>query len=897
VTLPTGSRLGPYQILSPLGAGGMGEVYRARDSKLNRDVAIKVLPTAFAADADRLARFRREAHVLAALNHPNIAAIYGLEESGRLEALVLELVPGETLAERLATGPLPQEEALEIAHQIAEALEAANERGIVHRDLKPANIKLTPDGKVKVLDFGLAKAVAGDPSSPDISASPTVTAQATQAGIVIGTAAYMSPEQARGRAVDRRADIWAWGCVLYEMLTGRRCFDGDTISDTLAAVLRAEPEWSLLPATTPPGIRNLLRRCLEKDPRQRLHDIADARFGLADSPAAASESGPGRAPEVADSRSPARRIAVAGLIGLVAGGALAAGLIGLILRRPAAASPVRLNLSLTQGQALRTDGLSNFAISRDGARLAYVAKSESGANMLYVRILNSFDAKPLADTEGASAPFFSPDGQWVGYAVAEKIRRAPVSGGPSLPVCEANAPVSELGGGATWADDGNIYIPSTTGGLLRASASGGACAEIVKPDLNRGEIFQPEALPGGRGLLLAILGSFQTTQAHIATMDLKTGKLQVIVPQGTNPRYVEPGFLLFGRSGAILAAPFDAKSLRLLGEPIPVVEKVLPDAAFGIEQFAVSRSGVLAYVPGTRAAVKRRVVAVDSKGAATALTTEENAYEDLSLSRDGRKLAMTVEGAIWNIWTYDRDRGTLTRLTFENDNRDPIWTPDGKRIVYTSLRNGLYGLYWRPSDGSGAEERLYASKNWIFAQSWSPDGRFLALVEQDPATGFDIPILPVGGDRKPFPFVKTPFREWFPEFSPDGKWIAYESNESGRSEIYVRPFPGPGGKWQISTEGGARPEWSRDGRELYYLSADALLHVPVDTGGAFSAGRPERLFPCNCYESGRYYEVAPEKGRFYFIQNAQPTSPVSGINIVLGWGGELEKSARSQAAR
>jgi Tol biopolymer transport system component len=881
--LSPGSRLGSYEVLSPLGAGGMGEVYRARDGRLNREVAIKVLPDAFAADGDRLARFRREALVLAALNHPQIAAIYGLEESGGVEALVLELVPGETLAERLAKGPLPVEEALDIAGQIAEALEAAHERGIVHRDLKPANVKLTPEGKVKVLDFGLAKALVGDASSSDVSASPTLTAQATQAGVVIGTAAYMSPEQARGRSVDKRADIWAWASVLYEMLTGRRCFEGETVSDTLAAVLRAEPDWSLLPAGTPPGIVSLLRRCLVKDPKQRLHDIADARLALVDS--SAEEATPRGAAGAVDSR--VRRWAVAGVAGFFLGAALVAGWVRVHSQGPAGAPAVRLNLALPAGQALSIYGPPNFAVSRDGARIAYVAKTESGPTTLFVRAVDSFDATPLPDTEGAQFPFFSPDGDWLGYVVGNRIRKAPVSGGASLPVCDA--PVAELEGGATWADDGSIYIPSASGGLLRAPATAGTCVEAVKPDSSRGEIFQPEALPGGRALLFATLGGFQTSQARIATFDMKSGESHIIIPQGTNPRFVEPGFILFGRAGAIEAAPFDPHGLKLLGQPVPVVEKVMPDWAYGIEQFAISRSGLLAYVSGTRPAVKRRVVTMDRKGAASVLTADENAYEDVSLSPDGRRLAMTLEGATWNIWVYDRDRGTLTRLTFENDNRDPIWTPDGKRVVYTSLRGGVCGLYQKAADGSGTEEQLVASKNWIFPMSWSPDGRFLAYEERDPATGMDIEILPMEGDRKPYPLVRTRFREWFAEFSPDGKWIAYDSDESGRGEIYVRPFPGPGGKWQISTEGGSRPEWSRDGRELFYMNGGALFHVPVSAAGVFSAGRPEKLFACDCYESGRYYEVAREPGQFFFIHSSQQTSPVDRINMVLDWRGELAR--------
>ncbi len=896
--ITAGTRLGAYEILSPLGAGGMGEVYRAKDMRLGRDVAIKVLPEEFFEDEERRLRFEREARTLATLNHPGIAAVYSFEEISGRHLLVMELVEGEDLGQRLVPGPLPLDESLSVAKQIAEALEAAHEKGIVHRDLKPANVKVSEDGKVKLLDFGLAKAFEGDRGSTTgsgaaVTQSPTLTARATAAGVILGTAAYMSPEQARGKTVDKRADIWAWGCVLYEMLTGKRAFEGETVSDTLAAVLRAEPDWSILAATTPPGIRGLLKRCLEKDVRLRVHDIADARLSLMDSPAAVGESG-GKAIGPADSRSRMRRTAAAGLVGLVLGGALVAGWFERLSHRPAAVSVVRLSLDLPRGQALPVDGVPNLAVSRDGARVAYVAKNESGASSLYVRSIGSFEATPLAETDGAARPFFSPDGQWLGYTAGNRVRKVAVSGGPSLPVCDAQ--VSDYAG-AAWADDGSIFLPSTTGGLLQASVAGGACPEIVKADPARGDIFEPEALPMVRALLFTSVRGFQASQGQIEALDLRTGKSQVIVPQGTNPHYVEPGFLVFGRSGAILAAPFDPDGLKLLGEPVPFVEKVMPDDDFGIEQFAVSRSGLLAYVPRTRAAVKRRVVMLDLKGEAATLAAEDSAYEDMSLSPDGRRLAMTVEGATWNIWIFDRDRGTLTRSTFDNDDRDPIWTPDGKRLVYTSLRNGLYGLYWRAADGSGTEEQLLTSRNWIYPTSWSPDGRYLAFGELDPTTGFDILILPMEGDRKPTPFERTPFREWFAEFSRDGRFLAYESNESGRSEIYVRPFPGPGGKWQISTDGGVRPEWSRDGRELFYLNGDRLMRVPVDTAHAFSAGLPERILSCGCYESGRYYEVGPDGRHFFFIRNAEAVSPITRINMVFGWRGELERRARGETAR
>lgn len=896
MTLSAGTRLGPYEVLSPLGVGGMGEVYRARDKKLGRDVAIKVLPEAVANDHERLSRFEREAQVVASLNHPNIGTIYGVEDSGGAPALVMELVEGPTLEDRIAQGPIPLEEALPIAREIAEGLDYAHERGIIHRDLKPANVKLTADGKVKILDFGLAKAldpVAGV-SSPDVTRSPTITAAATQAGVILGTAGYMSPEQARGKSADKRSDIWAFGCVLWEMLTGTRLFHGETVSDTLAAVLRADIEWETLPAETPPAIRRLLERCLERDPKRRLRDVGEARIAMEEAPASLigvrAETAAG-----IDSRQTGRgRLIAWGLAGVALGAGLIAGIDAVRQRRSARDSVVRLNIVLPRDQAMVVADLPNFALSRDGAEIAYVAKKESGKSALYLRSLGSFDARELADTEGATGPFFSPDGQWLGYFAGGKVLKMAVSGGPPQPVCQGA--VSEFGG-AAWADDGSVLVPSMNGGLMRAAPSGGKCVEIVKPDVTRGSFLGPEFLPGGERILYASLGGFQASQAKIAVLDLKTGKSQTIISQGTNPRYVEPGFLVFGRSGVILAAPFDPHALKLEGAPFPVVERVLPDASSDIEQFAVSRSGVLAYVAGTRAAAKRRIAMADRKGVSTTVTPDANSYEDLSLSPDGREIAMTVEGASWNIWVHRIDRGTLTRLTFENDNRDPLWTPDGKRVVYTSLRNGLYGLYWRPADGSGPEELLTGSKKWIFATSWSADGRFLAYGQQDPETGFDIWILPVGGDRKPYPFVNSPFREWFGEFSPDGRWIAYESNESGRSEIYVRPFPGPGGKWQVSTEGGARPEWSRDGRELFYIENGRMMRVTVDSTRALAIGRPELLFPCNCFDSGRYYEVMPDAKHFLLIQNAQPESPVTQVNLVLGWGSELERRMREKAAR
>jgi eukaryotic-like serine/threonine-protein kinase len=898
VGLNTGTKLGPYEILSPLGAGGMGEVYRARDTKLNRDVALKVLPETVSNDPQRMARFEREAQVLASLNHPNIAAIYGLEESGPTRALVMELVEGQTLAEIVAARRgITVSDALPIAKQIADALEYAHERGIIHRDLKPANVKVTPEGTVKVLDFGLAKALDADASGSNLSnsptLSPTLSVAATQAGVILGTAAYMSPEQAKAKNVDRRTDVWAFGCVLYEMLAGKRTFEGEDLTETVVALMRNEPDWSALPADTPLRIRDLIRRCLVKDPKQRLQAIGEARIAIEE-----TISGVGaihESPRHADGEIPprqARQHALAwGILGLFAG-ILVTGIIFKILAPKPQPQPVRhLSIMLPPGLSMASQYFPELALSPDGTDLVFSAVQD-GKLQLYQRHMDDFEPQPIAGTEGGLGPVLSPDGQSVAFVLTTgsgdipELRKIPLAGGPVQTLCSGydNYPGS-------WSSDGNIYFTNTHfNGLMQVPAAGGNCQDLTKPDIGRGEAshFLPQPLPGGDSLLFVIGRGFGTSESSIAVLSLKTGKWQTLIREGENPHYVPGGYLVYSQSSTLMAVPFDVKTLKMSGSPVPVLEDVLTNPTSGANQLAISGRGTLAYIAGTEGN-RRQIVLVDRSGKPQVLTKSEEAYEDLDLSPDGREIAMTVEGPRWGIWTYDIPRGILSRFTFDNDNRDPFWSPDGKRIAYTSLRNGKYGIYWKPANGSGSEELLLSSPDWITVSSFSPDGKELAFNRQSPDTGLDIWILPLDGKGKPQPFLQTRFTEEMAEFSPDGHWLAYDSNESGRSEVYVQQYPGPGGKWQISNEGGMRPVWSRDGRELFYRNGNKLMAVPIETKPAFTPGTPHLLWEGEYFISGHYYDVMPGAKQFLFIKQVEQPHASTQINVILNWFDELKR--------
>ena len=868
--LTPGTRVGPYEILQPLGAGGMGEVYRAHDSKLGRDVALKVLPPAFARDPERLARFEREARVLASLNHPNIAAIYGFEQVDGLPVLVLELAPGENLR-----CPLPLAEALAIARQIAEALEAAHEKGIVHRDLKPANIKISAEGKVKVLDFGLAKALS-DETAGDPTRSPTMTA-GTRDGVILGTAAYMSPEQARGRPLDRRTDIWSFGCVLYEMLAGRSPLSADTLTDVLAAIVSREPDWQALPPSTPANIRTLLRRCLQKDLQQRLRDAADARLEIEE----AMRGAPAVEATAFSLSARTRPVWTWAAAGLVAG-ALIAGLIMWNLK-PAPPAPARAHLAipLLPSQAL-DDAMADsvLALSPDGASLVY--RGRSGAtSQLFLRPLDRFESQPIAGTEDAYDPVFSPDGQWVAFFAAGKLRKVAITGGPVTTVAEA-----PNGAGASWGpDDTIVFCPDGWGlGLWRVPAGGGKTEVLTRPDAKAGESIHalPHHLPGGDVLLFASFKGPSPDNATLEALTLRTGQRRVLVQGATQGRYLPPGRLVYARGGALLAAPFDRDKLAVTGPALPVLERVLTGSSSGAAHFAVGGNGAMVYVPATSLHDARSLVAVDRSGVARPLTDARRPYEDMALSPDGRRLALTIEGPSWNIWVLELARSTLTRLTLEHDNRDPHWTSDGKRVVYGSFRNGRYGLYWKPADGSGPEEQLVSSEYEQGAESWSPDGRVLTFSQWSPETQGDIWLLPrpEGAPSQPRLLVSTRFSDGLSAFSPDGNWLAYESTESGRPELYVQPYPGPGGRVQVSTDGGGHPVWNANGRELFYRNGEKMMVVPIEMKPSFKAGSPRVLFQGRYWSAGHDYDISPAGDRFYLIQEGPAPSE---IRVIQNW--------------
>jgi serine/threonine protein kinase/Tol biopolymer transport system component len=933
-----GQRLGPYEIVSMLGAGGMGEVYRARDTKLGRDVAIKILPDAFTADADRRARFEREARLLAALNHPHIGAIYGFEDREGIHALVLELVEGHTLAERSSAGPLPMQEALTIARQIADALEAAHERGIVHRDLKPANVILqgtrargssvesssraAGDVTVKVVDFGLAKVGGGD-SAHDLSHSPTITIGGTSEGVILGTAAYMSPEQARGRLVDKRTDIWAFGCVVYETLTGRKAFAGETVSDTIVAILEREPDWSSLPATTPPSIRRLLQRSLEKDPKRRLHDIADARIEIDD---VSSERTASAVPGSAEGE---RRFQLtpktiwtlaAAAVMLVALG-VAAG----VLSRPVGvtagrSSLARLTITLPPAQALEKGRFPPVAVSPDGRLLVYAASINGGRTNLYLRPLDELGARPIPETGGASTPFFSPDGRWLAFYANGLLKKVSVAGGVPLTICEA-PPVWS----ATWGENDNIVFATTlvSSGLWRVSANGGEAVQITRPKADETQHGYPQLIPGGTQAIFSVL---QKNAWRLALLTLKSGDWRLLGNGrviGEGAQYLATGHLVYAQSGGLVATPFDPATGKLDQPPVPLLERI-ETSRFGGAYFAfAAAAGTLVYVPAGTAVADRALLRVDRDGRVAPLVEAHGAYEYPMSSPDGRQVAVMIASETGSdIWIIDMERGTRTRFTAGGTSAFPVWAPDGSRVAFQSTAPGPWNLFWKPVDGrtdaqpflsaadaslarsvpSAGESLLPGTLPTLsgagpqFPTSWSPDGSTLAFHERKPNGERDIWIVSPGSD--PVPFLLTPFDERSPRFSPDGKWLAYVSDESGRNDVYVQPFPGPGPKWLVSTDGGIDPVWSRDGRELFYRKDDEMMAVSVAPKGEFSASRPRRLFEIrfDAGDDGPNYDVSRDGKWFVMPRAAQGPTPGE-LHLVLNWFGEVTARAQAASAR
>ena len=873
----TGRKLAHYEITSHLGTGGMGEVYEASDAKLGRKVAIKLLPEVFTHDADRAARFEREARVLASLNHPRIAAIYGIEESGARKFLVMELVDGQTLADRIALGPLPIEEALKIAAQIAEALEAAHEKGVIHRDLKPANIKLTPDGQVKVLDFGLAKAVTSDSANAGLSNSPTmISAGATNAGIILGTAAYMSPEQSRGLSVDARSDIFAFGCVVYEMLTGSQLFMGETMSDILAGVLKSEPDWSRLPAGTSPAVRRLLDRCLRKDRRRRLQTAVDLRNEIED-----AASGVDERPQEAKPRISGSRAWIPWIVALVFL-AVAATLAVPYFRSTDPLQQIRLDITTPA-----TNDPTSFAISPDGRFVVFVAAS-NGPERLWLRAMDTTTLQALPGTEGASLPFWSPNGKSIAYYANNKVMRVDIGGG--LPQTLAGS--AGLRGG-TWSDDGFIvYAPSNTSPLLKIpDTPGGTPLPVTKLDKNQNSHRFPAFIPNSRQFLFFAVGSGDVQGIYLGSLDSTDSKF--LTTADTAGAYLAPGWLLFLRQGALVARRLDASAGVLMGDPILVADSVSSEPTLGTAALSVSRTGVVAYRSGINA--RRQLTWFDRTGKMLGTLGEPDGSGPSSpvLAPDDKRAAI-FRNTQGNTDVYIVDAVRSSRFTFDSSlDRYPMWSHDGRRIVFDSNRKGRRNLYSGSSDRSGNEELLLESDEDKAPNDVSADGHFLLYVSLSSETGADIWTLPLdenGKAGKPTAFLKTMFEERQSQFSPDGHWVAYQSTESGSGyEIYVRPFPGPGGQYQISSGGGVQPRWRRDGKELYYLAPDGdLMAVSIEQiGNGLNPRKPASLFHTQLWGGGgnavtnQQYAVSHDD-RFLMNINAD-TAATPPITLLLNW--------------
>jgi serine/threonine-protein kinase len=901
--LPGGTRVGSYEIISLLGAGGMGEVYRARDARLQRDVALKILPEHLTGDAERLARFQREAQVLAALAHANIAHIYAIEETpaaaGGTRALVLELVDGPTLADRIAQGPIPADEAIAIAKQIAEALDAAHEQGIVHRDLKPANIKLREDGTVKVLDFGLAKLGAdnADGSSLGGSLSPTLSVAFTGAGTILGTAAYMAPEQARGKKVDKRADVWGFGCVLFEMLAGAKAFDGTDATEMIAAVVRGEPAWSALPADTPPAVIALLRRCLQKDPRQRLRDIGDARYELehANAPvapvAAASPARPSR-----------RRIAAWAAAALLL--ALGAGVGAWILKPEPEQAIRKFEVQLPANQPFTFAGRHMVAVSTQG-HLAYAAD-----NQIFLRLRDQLAATQVTETKGSVInaprnPFFSPDGQWLGFWADNQLQKVAITGGAAVPLTRANIPW-----GVSWSADGTILYGQGPEGIYRVSENGGTGEQIIKvkpPESAHG----PQMLPDGHTVLFTLAPQPQAwNQAKIVAHSLDTGTRTDLLSGGTDARYVATGHLVYAANGTLLGVPFDVSSLKAIGGPVALVENVAQTnvGQTGATQFALTPDGTLVYIPAASvisSAGNRTLVWIDRNGRETPLKVAPRAYRYLNISGDGRRVAFDSQDENRDLFILSLTTGITTPITFDETlDQYPVWTPNDERIIYASAMEGPTNLFWRAANGSGKPERLLKSDVPQLPQAVTPDGSQLIFVEITTDRGENLMITPLSGERRAMPLIATEARERNAALSPDGNWLAYESNKSNRDEIWVTPFPvSPAkGEWKVSVQGGTRPLWVSNGELAFIEPGDGgtarLMSVAVkELNGALQAAPPEKVLDTvdryTVLPVGRSFDFSPDGRRLLAVRTlpsstAEPES-ASKMILIQNWFEELKR--------
>ena len=910
--LASGTKLGPYEIQSALGAGGMGEVYRARDTRLDRTVAIKILASHLSASPELKQRMEREARAISSLNHPNICHLYDIGSQDGTDYLVMEFLEGETLAERLRRGAIPLAEVLQVGITIAEALAAAHRQGMVHRDLKPGNIMLTKGG-AKLMDFGLAKsAAAGTPASgtnaPLLSAAMTISdaspmSPLTTAGSIVGTIQYMSPEQVEGKELDSRSDIFSFGAVLYEMVTGKRAFEGKSQLSVASAILEKDPHpVSALKPMTPPALDRTILKCLAKNPEQRWQNASDLATQLS---WLTDASGTFSAVKSASPQPIPAKLRWLLIVLLLLF------LIGVItvwnsLRDVTRESPMtmRFNIALPEDQALGGTWYwyPSVAISPDGSKVAYVTH-HGGVSQIFLRRIGEATPQVLPGTERADMPFFSPDGQWLGMYSGGKIKKVPLAGGPTVTLAETSFK------GATWGPDDAIYF-SNGAGLMKVAATGGDPQKVLALDAKAGETDQvfPEVLPGAKALLFTVRNMKQPSfdEADVAVVKLATGERKILVRQGTDAHYVSSGHLVFMRAGVLMAVLFDADKLEVKGAAVPVVEKVLENPRIGAGQYAVSRDGLLVYIPGGVSYGEHEMVFVDKAGNAKPLTANKRPYEDFTLSPDGKFLAITIEGPVTNTWVHDISRDTETRFNFGIENRDPTWTPDGKHIAYSGYHDNKYAVFWKPMDGSTPEEALVLSDKNVDAWFFSPDGGTLLYAVYQFAEEQNIAALPLKDREHARMIFPAKYSVEWAILSPDGKWIAYDSDESGRPEVYVAPYPALEPRERISTDGGLHPLWSPDGRELYYRMGTSpeemeqrylgqktrIMAVSIDTKPALQAGKPRMLFEGPYFESGHDIAVTPDGKGFILIRENDTAGPRE-MQVVVNWTAELRQRVRA----
>jgi Tol biopolymer transport system component/predicted Ser/Thr protein kinase len=884
--LSPGARLGPFEILDAIGAGGMGEVYRARDTRLDRTVAVKILPSHLSSDPTLRQRFDQEAKAISSLNHPHICALYDVGHQDGTDFLVMEYLEGETLAKLLAKAPLPLAQVLKHGVEIADALDEAHRQGIVHRDLKPGNIMITKSG-AKLLDFGLAKASMPLATGATLTAAVTRTTPVTQPGTVIGTFQYMSPEQVEAKDLDPRSDIFSFGAVLYEMVTGQRAFLGKSQLSVASAILEKDPEpIDALQPLTPPSLDHAIHRCLAKDPDDRWQAVRDLELELKWIAEGGSQA---MRPPVASARSThgwrALTLSAATLLLVAAIASIAAWNL-----KPSSPRPVsRTVIALPPGQQLAGLEQPAVALSPDGSQLAYVA-IQGGTQQIYLRAMDSREAHPVPGTEGGVNPFFSPDGQWMGFFSGQRLKKVPVSGGATQTLVDA----VQLQG-ASWSSKEIIAFKGLgISAFQQVPAGGGAPQPLTR--VEKGVAIQrwPDFLPSGEAVLFVVPPSgFDWTNTQISVQSIGTGERRDLFRGGTQPRYAASEHLIYAQQGTLMAVPFDPRRLTTIGAPAPMVESVLQSALSGVSQYSLSATGSLVYVSGDVQSAQHQLVWVARNGAEQTIAAPTRTYIFPRLSPDGARIAVSIIEHETHLWLYDLARETMTRLTFEGTvNHNATWTPDGKRIAFDSDKEGTLNIYWRLADGGGALERLTSSEHPNVPMSWSPDGQLLAFIETNAITGSDIWVLRLS-DRKPQPFLATPFNESVPRFSPDGHWLAYISNESGRNEVYAQPYPGPGGKWQLSTEGGTEPVWNRNGRELFYRNGEKMMAVDIATQPGFVAGKPRMLF------EGRYarspatspnYDVSLDGQHFLMLKpDEKETAAPTQINVVLNWFEELKR--------